>query len=489
MTAPGVNIQETDPAKRPRSPLATDGLFVVAPAQRGPIGVLELTPRTVDKLGDPIAGSQMRESADWYFQNGGQYIAFSRLVGPNPTFGGTTLKDAGAVNNALTFAVREPGDWTTGWESKVVVVSGNTVKVQFFDPDGDLFLETPGFDSAAAFAAWSAIFDDDIAPGSEFVKFTDPGGAHWPPVQAAATAFATQGDDDVANVTDTERAAAAARLATDYGIGQFVFLGDTTETTHALAGAHVAANNRVALNALPDTSTKATLTAASLADRAGLSKDAARRSGDFGGSWIKTPGASPVDAPLTLPPEVAVAAKCAQNDLAGVSISQPPAGAFGDLPGALGLSQPQPAFPLEQDRSDLNEASANIFRVVGGSVKIYGFRSLTDPAADPAWALLSSARTVMLVEAIIKQIGEQNEFANVDAEGVAAGVMQARIDQELTKLWKNKRALFGTTKAEAFTVQVTGDPANRRFTSAVTLTVTPAGETVNFTVTNTPVGG
>lgn len=477
MTAPGVIIEEVEPLAAKRSPTATDAWFVVGPAKRGPIGPLALSGAgDVKKLGDYIPEGQVREAAEWFFDNGGEYLVFSRLVGPAPVFGGTTIMAAaGAGNPALTFAMREPGAWTAGWKSKVIAVDADSIKVQFIDPDGNVFLETPQFDSAADAVTWSA--------DSPFVKFTDPGAAHWPPVQAAATAFTTQGDDDLDSAGDAQIGEALARLVKELGIGQVSVLGHTTTTVHDLLAAHVDATNRVAVGDLPDTSTVATLTGISSASRTAAKDSGARRTGLFGGSWVLSPGATPVDAKRVLPLSAIVATKCAQNDLAGVPISQPPAGAHGQIDGALGLSQPQPAFTDDQ-RDTLNEASVNIARLIYGDVRIYGFRSLTDPDADPAWAMLSSARTVMLVEAMVQQIGESGEFANIDAQGTAAGVLKSRITAALQRL-KGNGVLYGLTDDDAFTVDVT--TAQRRFEAALTLTVTEAGEQVKVTITNKPV--
>jgi hypothetical protein len=481
MAAPGVIIEQLEAQLAGRSPRATDGWFVAAPSQRGPLAPLELVPGMEDKLGGYIPDGKAREAVEAFFDAGGQYVVFSRVVGPAAR--GAEVAVTGPASAAsMTVKLLEPGDWGNSCKLQIVNGSGSTRKYIVTDADGDV-LETSGeFATVAGAVAWAA------ANSTLTAVTAAPGTPPLPSV--VSNVLFTLGAADHASINATTRTAALQRMTADYGPGQETLLGVTDGPSHLLVLNHALETNRVAICDLPDDPTSIVLTPIGTAHRDLAVRNAARRGGGFA-SWAVFPAASPVDAPRTLPPSVAVAAQCAINDLAGVPISQPPAGAFGSLPTALALTQP--AYTDDQ-RAAFNDASVNLVRSVFGDLRLYGFRSFTDPDADPAWAMLSAARTEMLVNAIIKELGEAVEFGVIDGQGIAAGTFGAHLTNELSTLWK-QGVFYGATQAEAFTVDTgvvvnTAGSIRRRLLQAkVTFTISGVAEVVRVTTTNIPIGG
>jgi hypothetical protein len=477
MPAPGVIIQQTEPQVPTRSPRATDTWFVVAPSQRGPLAPIALVPGMESKLGDYVPYSQARESIEAFFAAGGEYAVFSRVAGPAAAFGRAVITGASSAPS-LTFTLREPGTWP-----KLNISNGaagaTTRNYVVTDTSGNAVESSPDFTTTAALAAWANA-------NSTLVTVTADGAAL--PTAQTGGAF-TGGNDDGANVTTTQRQAALDRITADWGPGQVSLLGATAAADHAALCNHAANTNRVALCDAPNVSDTSALTALGIARRDLPSRPAARRGGLFA-SWLQFPGATPADAPRTLPPSVAVAAQCAVNDLASVPISQPPAGAYGTLPTVLAAVQP----PFtDAQRDTLNSASVNVVRSVFGDVRLYGFRSFTDADADPAWGMLSAARTAMLVNAIINQLGEAVEFVALDGKGLVTSAFGAALTAELNTLWQ-RGVFYGSTQAEAFTVDTsvvvnTSGTARRRLLQAkVTFTISGVAEVVKVTTTNIPIG-
>jgi hypothetical protein len=146
-----------------------------------------------------------------------------------------------------------------------------------------------------------------------------------------------------------------------------------------------------------------------------------------------------------------VAAALARNETNGVSPGQAPAGIYGILEQARALHAD---YPVDQDREDLNEGSVNLIVSKGGTIRIYGFRSLVNKLTNPTWFQATSRRIYMAVQARGNAIGENYVERQVDGQGL----IFAQLGSELLSMLKefyDDGALFGTTFAEAASVDTT----------------------------------
>lgn len=472
MALPGLKVVIKDTAP-PRTPPTDTGMaFVVGLADRGP-----LTPVQVDSLADFVTTFGGRQTYsllyDWldvYFHEGGAHAFVSRVVGPAATVATLMLKDSSAANTLLVSA-NSPGAWGATLSVAVLAPLVSGFRLQVSDSTG--VLETsPDLADKAAAITW--------AQGSSYITLTDEASAN-PPVAASAAPL-TGGDDDRGSVTDTERAAALARFGLDLGPGQVAMPGSTTDQAHTDLLAHAAANYRVALIDLADTATVATLTDAA---------EAARSDGRWGGAftpWAVVPGIVG-QTTRTVPYSAVAAGIIARNDGQGLPPGQPAAGNWGQALYATGLSQP--AF-TDADRETLNDTGVNVALVRFGAVETYGFRSLADPDADPAWVQLTAARIVMAVAAGANATGSSFVFSQLDGAGVTIGNFGNALTADLDTFYK-EGSLYGTTAADAYAVNVgpaVNTPASIQageLNAHLEIVPSPFGEVVEIDITKSTV--
>ena len=246
------------------------------------------------------------------------------------------------------------------------------------------------------------------AGSSSYVIVIDTGaGAVALPPAGAAMAL-TGGDSDAAALSDARYLESLDEFDADLGPGQVIIPGQTSATTHQNLMAHADERNRIALLDAPDSGTVATLAAASVAVSG---SDGDRRSAMFA-PWVRVASVAPGTTRL-IPPSVVAAGLMARSD-AENSANVAAAGANGISRTALDLSQREFS---DSQREVLNEAGVNIFRVLNGTIRLYGYRTKANPISDTIWLQLTGARMIMEIQAEADNISEQYVFAELDGRG------------------------------------------------------------------------
>lgn len=432
MGRPGVDVTLLDTPGSVSLPTDTGTAFAVGLCDRGPADetlLIQSLNDFVTKYGDRQAYSVLYDWVDEFFREGGNRVYIGRVVGPGATVGFLNLLD-GAAAISLVAHAKGPGAYSADY--KVQVLAGNapgSYQLQVLDADNNV-LENSGdlLDQPSA-ELWSTY--------SSYIDITIGAAADNPAVAAAAALSA--GNDDRANITDAQWAAALALFTSDLGPGQVTEPGRTSATAYGQLIAHVEANNRVAILDGADTPTEATLLAAAGAQQS--------RFAAYFAPWVRIPGVVS-GTTRSVPPSALVCGKIAANDPA-LGVNRPSAGNAGISNYATGLSQP--AWD-DATREALNAGGVNVIRMYPSGVRIYGWRSLADPVADVNWLPFSNARLFMQIQAELNSGAENYVFAEVDGlngetlsgfHDMIAGVGMAHFQA---------RELFGDTADQAFNV-------------------------------------
>jgi hypothetical protein len=131
--------------------------------------------------------------------------------------------------------------------------------------------------------------------------------------------------------------------------------------------------------------------------------------------------------------------------------------------------------PNDSDRTSLFAKGVNMFANRWGTLENYGFVTPifqgTPIASTPFWQL-NCARTRMFMVAQAQAIGENYYMRTLDGQGKLAAELQADLNVMCSDLWEAD-ALYGDTKADAYTVNVG---------SSVNTSTTVANATLNATV-------
>lgn len=439
MARPGVEIVSRAAPPSRGVPSQTGLWFAVGLTERGrtdaPVLLNSLSDYT-KHFGNRVAYSVLYDSVETYFREGGSQVYVARVVGPAATVDTLVLKDAA---NADSVAVDSIGGGAT--DLSVTVAAGSaagTYTLQIFLAGVEVE-RSPDLAAPADAVTWAkdSIYIRARALG---VVIPKPAG----PTDLAA------GADDRANVTDTQRIAALGLFSRALGPGQVTIPGATTETVYSGLLAHADANNRVALLDGADTGVVATLTAAANAIRVAVPVEQVERGALFG-QWCVIPGLVR-GTTRTIPPSPVVAALMSRTDGLTGNPNIPAAGPRGEARFVVDLSQP--AF-ADADRETLNDAGVDLFRVVAGAVRLYGYRTLS---LDPAWRSLAAARTRMAIEHAANEVGEQFMFSQLDGRGQKIAEFHGALTGMLAGFYA-LNALYGETSEQAFSVD-TGSTVN-----------------------------
>lgn len=441
MTRPGTVVTLREVPSVVSLPTDTGTAFMAGLTDRGPLTaqLIRSLNEFVTMFGDRQSYSPLYDAVEVFFREGGDRTYISRVVGPAPTYGSKNLLDGSSAISLVATAIG-PGAWSANYKVGVAAgVGAGTFKVQVYD-SSDVLLEDSGdlLDVNAA-VQWSNA-------NSSYIRLTLGASSNDPAVAAASALSA--GTDDRSNITDTQWLNALNLFSNDLGPGQVLAPGRTSDTGHSQLTDHAEANNRVALLDLADTATVATLESAAAA--------VSSRFGAAFAPWIVVPGLTSVPGSTrTVPPSALVAGLIARND-PSYGPNRPAAGNAGISRFATGLSQ---VAWTDANREALNDNSVNVIRSMFGGVRVYGWRSLTDPVTDASWIDFGNARLFMSISAELDAVGENFMFDEIDGQnGETIGNFHSALAGVLLDHY-NRGELFGDTADQAFNVD-TGASVN-----------------------------
>lgn len=159
------------------------------------------------------------------------------------------------------------------------------------------------------------------------------------------------------------------------------------------------------------------------------------------------------------------------------------AGSFGQSRWAIDLETEYDDLARER----LMHAGVNTPRVLYGTVRSYGFRTIVDEnGPNRGWLLLSNVRLAMAVKARADEVAERYVFANIDGRGRTFARFGGELSGICMDYWPE--ALYGDTPEEAFRVDV-GDSvntpesiANLEIHAVILLRMAPFGEWVEVQI-------
>lgn len=443
MTLPEVVVTTRAQAPPRGMPTSTGTAFIVAESDRGPDDYAVQVRSLADYnrwFGGRRGDSYAYDWLDTFFREGGTRAWVARAVGADATRASLEFDDAEATP---TIRVEAEGPGASYHDLAVAVVAGPTDStfVIVVTDDGVTVDRSPALSSPAEAVMWGA-------EQSPYLRVIDLGvGTNPEPVAAASLAG---GDEDVDGIDDDQRIAALELFTRELGAGTVAVPGRTSADVHAGIAAHIAANPmRFGVLDPPNVGTAATIAATTTPIRA-LGVGAQRTFGID--RWLRVPGLVPGTTRL-VPPSAGVAGLFARND-ATHSANVPAAGVNGELRYAIGFAQPEWS---DEDRELLYDAGINTWKNVYGGLRLYGYRTMVDPAGvDAAWLPANNARFATEIAARADFIGEQFMFAEVDGNGHKLSEYEGALAGMLTEYW-TAGSLYGETADEAFAVHVSLD--------------------------------
>jgi len=474
---PGTSVVTRETPQPRNAPTDTGVWFACGLSDRGPAvpTLIQSLSDFITKFGNRVSYSILYDAVETYFREGGSKAYISRVLGPAPVIAFKNFLDNAAATS-LIIQAKNAGDWGNNLRVAISVGSvGGTFVITVTDVTDATVNEVSGdlADTAAAVA---------YGQQSQYINIVQ-GASTNDPVPIAAQALAT-GTDDRTNATDTQWQAALDKFTRDLGPGQVSYPGRTTTTAHTQLQAHAAAQGRVALMDSADTVTVATLTTEAVALRA-LST---HRYGAIFAPWVIIPGILP-NTTRTVPPSALAAGLMSRSDAAGNSPNVPAAGANGQAVYAVGLSQ---AAWTDTQRDTLNTAGVDVFRIIYGGVRLYGYRTLTDPVNDANWINLANVRLFMAIQAKGGEIAERYVLAQLDGQRRKIAQYGGELAGMLLPYYE-AGSLYGATPQEAFNVnvgpQVNTDStiADGQLKAVISLKMSPFAELVVLELVKTRV--
>lgn len=464
--APGVQVNVTGDRARRGIASRTGRLIVPAITYRG-------------RVDEPVlirSFANFRErfgTADWTsadehlraaFNEGVGEAIISRVVGPAAANATVDLLADDGTTTVLTIDARDPGAHGNDLSVEVLNVTADTYdfRVSF---EGELEEEFVGVTSNTALV--------DHLDSSRWVRGT----VVDPTFPAAATSDLTGGDDDRANITDTEWQAALDRISVDWGPGQVTIPSRTAAAAWDMIEAHASNRNRVALIDPPVDTSVAQLE--SLASGRNSSYEM------FIGNWFRVPADTPTGTRAVEGSAIA-AGLIARRDAVSPTAHEAAAGEQGVTRHAVEIIG---EVESESDRATLNGAGV-VLAKAGRTLapRLYGFRSTSD---QDAWVQFTAGRYRMSLIDRLDQLGERYVFRTLTPEVIQdfGNDIRAMLKQDF-----EAGALFGEDPSDAYSVN-TGDDVNTADTLAdgelrahVVVSMSPFGERVVIDVVKVATG-
>jgi phage tail sheath protein FI len=393
---PGVNVT-TVTRTGPTAPnLAPSGqLFMAGLAERGSTTAPVLIRGLADfesKFGGRVSYSHLYDNIATFFEEGGSQAYVIRTVGPSATKGEVDVPDRGtpSASDTINFEAKNAGAWSSGVTITVDDLTGGNVEfvVTLDGTTVERYVATTVAEVVSAFA------------DSQYVVATSLGSATVAPnnMPAEGTYTLSAGADDRAAVTATHYTASLALFTLGLGDGAVAIPG-VGISVHAALIAHANANRRIAILSHSETATVSDLTTA--AD--GLNSEYA---GLFA-PWVQI--STPSGTKFTSPEGYVAAVRNRAHVEAGPW--RAPAGQIAVARSVIGLK-------YEYDRTvgdslDTNKVSA--IRLINNTVRLYGWRSLSDDTAN--YALLIGRDTLNYLVWASEARLEQYVFQTVDGKG------------------------------------------------------------------------
>lgn len=435
---------------------STTNFYVVGDAQRGPVQTLR-TFTSLDQfeavMGTYVAHAHLWQTAQTFFEEGGSTLHVVRVAPASATTASYTLAatNAGTSAAALKIEALGPGAWGNSALKVKAPASGSDVDIQLF-VDGQLVASTgavgtvqqavTAITNSSAFSLYvkaSALTSGQLSHDIDAVPTLQDfaGGGN-----GTALPTAQQVSDELPKFIDS------------LGGGAVAAPGLASLTTHQALIAHANAYNRFAILSTGDADQSPTSAAAAATAIAQAATENTEHAAMFY-PWVTIPYGNGV---LQVSPEGYVAGVRARVH-SGTGQWQPYAGALSagqfvnGVVTALGRSQ----------NNDLDDGRVNAIRVVNGTVRIYGARSLSTDTDNFKYASIQETVNRIVIES--QNVLEDLVFSPIDGRRSIYGRVKAALIGVMEPL-RAADALFASTDA-------TGLPVDSGYSIIVDDTINP----------------
>ena len=366
MAGPGVTITtsvRTGPTNAQLAATAT--MFVAGVTERGPDGTSHLITSIAefeDVFGEKVSDGWTYQTVETFFEEGGSRAYVSRIVDDTAVEAILNLVDADTDTCAVLTAAGT-GTWAnTRLSAEVIQPSGSTFKVKIkldgatvwtssTHTDVSEFIDEVNNSSAAALYATAAADESSNIPAVQEDNFT------------GGTNGGTIGDDDLQDALDT--------FTNNLGPGAVCAPGFYSSAARTALLAHAQENNRIAVMSFD----KDTTVGDAIEEAADFSTEANASYGSFFYPWVKIPNGTSLTQ--VVPPEGYVCGKRSKvHNLYGSWT--PWAGEKTQADFVTGVY----SSLSKTDAGNLDDGNVNAIRVINGTVRVYGARSLSSDTAN-----------------------------------------------------------------------------------------------------------
>lgn len=387
--------------------------FVVGQAERGRVGEAVLVRSLAEYLvefGGRVPYGSLYDDLRVYFEEGGSEAYVSRVVGPAAATGTLTLLDrAETPVGTLTVSAIAPGAWSA--DVDVTVAAGTqpgtyALRVTYADDLVEVFdnLTTPA-DAVGATLR------------SRFVRVADLGSASTAPdnmpALTAEPVTLSAGADDRAAITSTRIVDALDVFGADLGPGAVAAPGYAVGLVGEGILEHAKTHRRIGLLAPALGATPAEVTAAADA----LIGADSEHAGLFY-PWVSVPLVGSTTKLVSPEGYVAAMRARAHRD---VGPWQPPAGEIAVASFVTGVEREL----TSSEGNLLNEAHVSAIRTIAGTIRLYGWRSLSSDVDN--YSLLVGRDVINGVAYAAEQALEQYVFRPIDGQGRLLASVQGEL--------------------------------------------------------------
>jgi hypothetical protein len=362
---PGVIVStsvRTGPVGAQVAPAAS--FFVAGYAQRGPadeyVSITSIS-EFEDVYGGRLAGSSLYDSIATFFEEGGARAYVARVVGPDAVSGELSF------GSSIDLTAKGPGDWSEDLYASVTTTSGSSVVSLYYPTSSTAIYQSAAYDNVADLV--SAL---NASPIASLYISASAGSSTNMPTTASAAAF-DGGAAGAGPVTIDEHEAALNLFIDSLGAGAVSLVELGTSAAHEVLLNHGYTNNRIALMH----STSLQTVNGVIADSEAASALDHAEYGALYYPWVKIPDGVTNGGTRSIPPDAYVAAKRSKVHTQ--------TGAWAPSAGLVSVANYVSGLAAEIGRTDgdtLNAANVNAIRVIQGSIRIYGARSVSADSAD-----------------------------------------------------------------------------------------------------------
>lgn len=392
---PGVSISTvTSSGPVAPAPIASGQAFIAGVTAKGTTSAAVKVRgynEFVDTFGGPVADSHLAHSLRVFFSEGGAQAFIGRVVGPTPVAASYTVVDrAASPLDTLTFTAVAVGEYGNDIDIAITAGSGNNVVVAVVIDS--VTVESVTSDTVAGIVAGFA--------NSLYVVVTSEASVTAAPNNrpAIGTYSLAGGDADLSNITTTEYADALALFNPELGDGM-VSIPGVGASVHAAIISHCETNHRTGCLTLDVDATKGELITAA----EGLDSQ-------FAGLFAPWVTASINGSTVTLPPDgYVMGVRNRAHDAVGPW--RAPAGQIAVSKFINGITQSWG----RADSDDLYAAKVNVIRNIASTLRLYGWRSLSDDTLN--YSLLSAQELLNYLNTAFDRQLEPYVFQPIDGKG------------------------------------------------------------------------